>query len=157
MDALLEQVVEFTAQHRGGIRKKIVPTARLAQDLGIDGDDAVEFFKHFGERFGVDLKGLWEDWDQYFVPEGGPGVAFFLTCISLMVVGQGLHKLLGLLPFWIWGSALIVLWVWPLRCWPQRPKGSAPIIVQNLVDAAGRKQWHQSEVGERYKPRALNY
>jgi hypothetical protein len=157
MDALLEQIVEFTAQHRAGNRKKVAPTARLAQDLGIDGDDAVEFFKHFGERFGVDLKRLWEDWEQYFVPEGGPGVRFVLGCLALMLVGEGIHKLVGLLPFWAWGSALVVLWVWPLRCWPRRSKGTVPITVQDLVDAADRKQWHQSETREHYKPRALNY
>lgn len=157
MDLLANQVIEFTAQERGVDREKTLLSSRLSQDLGMNGDDAVEFFKLFGKRFGVDLRGLWEDWDQYFDPEGGPGIMFVLVSIALMVVGQGIHKLAGLFPFWAWGSALIVLWVWPLRCWPQQSKSLVPISVQDLVDAANRKQWHRTEPGEQYAPRALHY
>ena len=39
-------------------------------DIGMDGDDAVEFFEDFGQRFQVDLTPLGEEWDEYFVPEG---------------------------------------------------------------------------------------
>jgi len=40
------------------------------QDLGMDGDDAVEFFEAFGQTFSVDLARLWQHWHHHFAPEG---------------------------------------------------------------------------------------
>jgi hypothetical protein len=156
MESLSDQIIDFTAQMRGLNRTRISLPSRLGQDLGLDGDDAVEFFKQFGERFSVDLRALWDEWDQHFGPEGSPGIIFFLVCALLMGIGEAIHKLIGLLPFWAWGSILIVVWVWPIRCWPARAKKLMPITVQDLVDAAIRKQWYQPESGESYAPRILH-
>ena len=156
MDSLADQVIAFTTQKRAVDRTKISLTSRLFQDLGMDGDDAIEFFKQFGEQFGVDLRALWDEWDEHFGPEGGPGVAFGLVCVALMGIGEAIHKLIGLLPFWVWGSIFIVVWVWPMRCWPIRAKKVIPITVQDLVDAASRKQWYQPQAGESHAPRILH-
>lgn len=51
------------------------PTDRLTaetsvnEDLGMGGDDGVEFMQAFGERFAVDLAGF--PYDEYFGPEAG--------------------------------------------------------------------------------------
>jgi acyl carrier protein len=42
---------------------------RLRSDLGMDGDDAVEFFDRYAEDFGVDLHELKAGWQFYFGPE----------------------------------------------------------------------------------------
>jgi acyl carrier protein len=42
----------------------------LNRDLGMDGDDAVEFFEAFATKFNVDLSELREEWERYFGPEG---------------------------------------------------------------------------------------
>jgi hypothetical protein len=42
---------------------------RLRSDLGMDGDNAVEFFQRYGDDFGVDLTELKAAWQFYFGPE----------------------------------------------------------------------------------------
>jgi hypothetical protein len=42
---------------------------RLRSDLGMDGDNAVEFFQRYGDDFGVDLTELKAAWRFYFGPE----------------------------------------------------------------------------------------
>ncbi len=55
---------------------KITIERSVNVDLGMDGDDAVEFFEELGERYNLDLRPLGEEWDRYFAPEG---VAFVDT------------------------------------------------------------------------------
>jgi acyl carrier protein len=55
---------------------KITEANSLNIDLGMDGDDAVEFFEELGERFQLSMEALSEEWERYFAREG---VAFFGT------------------------------------------------------------------------------
>jgi hypothetical protein len=64
-------------------RRKITPHLTLNDDLGMDGDDAVEFFEAFAEKFSVDLKQLGEEWNLYFNPEG---VSLFGTPDGLLTL-----------------------------------------------------------------------
>jgi hypothetical protein len=68
-DRAEERVMQFTAQ-RWPVRKgrSLTTETRLAQDLGMDGDDAVDFFDAFQQDFGVDLEDLHMHWDQHFSP-----------------------------------------------------------------------------------------
>jgi Protein of unknown function (DUF1493) len=52
--------------------EKLRLTATLSGDLGMEGDDAVEFFEKFGTEFAVDLSDLHRDWKFYFFSEGVP-------------------------------------------------------------------------------------
>lgn len=56
------------AAERGVTTARVVPQSTLFGDLGLDGDDAYEFFVAFREQFNVDLKNL--DLDRHFGPEG---------------------------------------------------------------------------------------
>lgn len=67
-----KQVIELIAEMAEVKAETLSPSARLLDDLGIDGLDAVELFKSVQERFGTDLTELYKDWDQYFGPEGLP-------------------------------------------------------------------------------------
>ena len=114
-------------------------TSRLSKDFGIEGLDAGELFKAFGEKFGVDLTVLWDYWDYRFAPEGGPGWLILIPCVICFLIGAAIHQVVGLFPFWAYGLALLVLWIWPLRCWPFAGKASLQITVQELADAG--RQW----------------
>ena len=75
IDASLEKnVLTFVRDHCPVLRQhKLSLKTRIAQDLGMDGDDPVEFFADFGKRFDVDFGDLHIRWDEHFAPEGsGP-------------------------------------------------------------------------------------
>jgi acyl carrier protein len=65
---LKDQIIKFVAEESAGQPEKIELNMRLAEDLGMDGDDAIEFFEKFQVRFGVDLSNM--KWDRHFGPEG---------------------------------------------------------------------------------------
>lgn len=52
---------------------------RLVQDLGMDGDDTVDFFNNVHERFHTDLTHLHEHWSEHFGREG-------FSCLNGLVI-----------------------------------------------------------------------
>jgi acyl carrier protein len=68
-----DEVFDFVAKERGIKREKLKLSDWLLVDLGMDGDDAVEFFDKFEKQFEVDLTYLQEHWNEYFGPEGISG------------------------------------------------------------------------------------
>jgi hypothetical protein len=48
-DSIDERVYAFVAEERGVRREKLVSRTTLSHDLGMEGDDAVEFFEQFSE------------------------------------------------------------------------------------------------------------
>jgi hypothetical protein len=103
-----ERVMQFTAQH-WRIRKSrsLTTDTRLAQDLGMDGDDAVEFFDEFQRAFGVDLVDLHMHWDQHFIPEGTLTLGALIGIVLCITAGFWLRGAIGILPAWAWGLILI--------------------------------------------------
>ncbi len=63
-------VIDLIAKDRGLPVAKVTLEKRLLHDLGMDGDDAVEFFEDFGKRYEVDLAPLYQNWDRHFGREG---------------------------------------------------------------------------------------
>jgi acyl carrier protein len=142
MDALEERVIAFVAHERNIRPETISLTDRINLDLGLDGDDAVEFFEKFGKEFSVNLKPLGHAWHEHFGSEGG---LFWLgfVCFVLFAIGFAIHWIVNWIPVWAAGISLIVVWVWPLRCWPIR-KTLTPVTVQDLVNAACTGSWSES-------------
>src|SRR5689334_7455628 len=64
------EVIGLLAHERGLPRESLRLSDRLLQDLGMDGDDAVDFFNNLHERFGTDLTQLHQHWSEHFGPEG---------------------------------------------------------------------------------------
>src|SRR3954454_17627807 len=64
------EVIDLLAHERGLTSDKVHLSDRLLQDLGMDGDDAVDFFNSVNEQFGTDLTHLHEHWSGHFGPEG---------------------------------------------------------------------------------------
>lgn len=145
-DSLETQVFGFVADQWRTKREKLSPSTRLAQDLGMEGDDAVEFFTEFGKRFGVDLDELHTRWGQHFSHEGSgtfTGIVVVVLCVS---AGFWLHDTVGILPAWAWGISLIVT-VTLVPFLVQRHRGRAmkiPITIADLIDAAQSGRWSKS-------------
>lgn len=94
--ALIEHEVASMLAEMGVREERLCPTARLLQDLRIDGDDAAGFFVAIGERFGTDLTALWEDWDAHFGPEGLAVAPAAVVAAGVSVIGAAAAALTGL-------------------------------------------------------------
>lgn len=64
----LDRVKEFISKYWSIPLAKLNSKSRLEDDLGITGDDAVEFFDLFSKEFEVDLREL--ELQKYFESEG---------------------------------------------------------------------------------------
>ncbi len=62
---------EFIVQQAGVDVHEVTPDARLYEDLGIYGDDAVELLIEYGKKFNVDVSKFMAA--DYFEGEGGIG------------------------------------------------------------------------------------
>jgi acyl carrier protein len=86
MDAFVEplyhQVKDLIVEVTQVRPDKVHPQAKIEDDLGTTGDDAVELMEKFAERFQVDMTGF--DFSVHFGPEGG-------GCLVLLL----------LFPFWL--------------------------------------------------------
>jgi hypothetical protein len=66
-DVSFEEIAAFVALARHCRKERVTLDTRLAADLGLDGDEAEEFFEAFRKQFAVDLSAL--EWDRHFGPE----------------------------------------------------------------------------------------
>jgi hypothetical protein len=111
--ATIQQVVFQMLADKMCVRlKELVPEKSVNYDIGMDGDDAVEFFEEFAQRFHVDLTPLGEEWDQYFVPEG---------------VDLG----------WDNGEIVTVFTASP----PRKYHKTVPLLLSRIVEAAEKGHW----------------
>jgi len=141
-ETLEDRVLSFTAAWLGVKRSKVVNSTRLAQDRGMDGDDAVEFFREFGEKFTVDLHGLYANWERHFLPEGGSGglttIAVICGCIT---AGFMLKDFVGVLPAWGWGIVLIGIATAIHQKWFTEKDTRMLVKVSDLIESARSSKW----------------
>jgi Protein of unknown function (DUF1493) len=84
MDALENKIIEFVANERRKKPETVSIDARLQDDLKLEGDDAVALFQEFERRFTTDCSSLWSNWENHFIPEGGPTwYLFWFACFFL--------------------------------------------------------------------------
>jgi acyl carrier protein len=141
-DASLEdELIGLVAMELGVRRENIAPSSRLLQDLGLDGDDAVEFFAVFERRYGADLSGLYGHWDRHFGPEGFGGPLTLLVMLVVLAL-PFLALPFGISPLWVLGGEFValLLWMWPLRQWLIKDE-TLPVTVEHLMIAAQTKRW----------------
>jgi hypothetical protein len=142
MDDPQERIISFTAKELGMKAERVRLDSRLSHDLGMDGDDAVEFFQAFGKDFNVDLEALWHHWDRHFRPEGGgPPLGFVIVIGASVFVGDLLHQAVRRIPVWGWMIVLILAFGWAYSRFFTERRGLNPITVQDLVDAARTGKW----------------
>jgi acyl carrier protein len=75
------QVNSFIASRLNVSLETLMPDTRLREDLGVDGDDAIEFLEDFAETFGVDMTDF--RFSKHFGPEAGFN-PFYYAYISLL-------------------------------------------------------------------------
>jgi hypothetical protein len=134
-------VIDLLADERGLPRDKVNLSDRLLQDLGMDGDDAVDFFISVHERFGTDLTHLHEHWSQHFGPEGF-SFKNGLVIIPAAIIGGLLAGFAGLSAFWGFAVtvAMLAAWLWAMRRWGP-PDRMVPVTVQEVVAAVDAGAW----------------
>lgn len=79
-DTIFNRIKQFTNKQAGIIEEKITENSSLENDLGIYGDDAVEFIIAFGKEFNVDVSKFMAA--EYFSAEGDtilPGIIRLFT------------------------------------------------------------------------------
>lgn len=140
-EADANEVLAMLAKERGLPLEKISPSSRLLQDLGMDGDDAVDFFLSVQQRFGTDLTALQARWGDHFGPEG------FSLWYGLVIVTAGIIGGIaaGLLHLGVWGGlaitvALLALWLWLMKEWGPKDR-TVPITVSDLIAAVEAGAW----------------
>jgi len=102
METQTDAVRQFVARFCSISVNRVHVESTLLGDLGIDGDDAVDFFIEFGKHFAVDLSGL--DLSRHFLSEGevagclmGP-YALLMILKRLFVERKSVEQELGLKP-----------------------------------------------------------
>ncbi|HWR16960.1 MAG TPA: DUF1493 family protein [Terriglobales bacterium] len=140
---LNDQILEFVSRRLGIKRSTIKIDSELNNDLGMDGDDAVDFFDAFTKRFTVDLDELSIHWDEHFVAEGGgSGLGFMILAGAAAIVSGLLHAAFPAIPGWIFCGAISLLSVVGYFYFAGRNSTKASgITVQDLVDAAKAHRW----------------
>lgn len=138
---LESEVIDLIADECGLAREKVHLSDRLLRDLGMDGDDAVDFFICVHERFGTDLTHLQEHWGQHFGPEGFScwnGLLLLLAAI----IGGVVAGVAGLSAFWGVAVAvgLLAAWVSMIRRWGP-PDKMVPLTVADVVVAVEAGAW----------------
>lgn len=142
---LEERVIDFTASEVGGKGHKVLHETRLAQDLGVDGDDAVEFFEKFSDRFEVDLQDLHFHWDSHFAPEGTQlSLGSMIVLAGCGVAGVAIGEFVGVLPSWAWAILLLGIAFFVYQRWFAEEDSSIPVTVADLIDAARAGRWQKS-------------
>ena len=139
--ASLEQdIIDLVAEERGLAPERVKLNSGLLEELGMDGDDAVEFFEQFEARYGPDLTPLYQNWDRHFGPEGF-GSPRSCALMFLLLISPFLFIPFGIHPFWVWGAEIagLLLWLWLRQ--PPLKNTMIPITVQDLTIAAETKQW----------------
>jgi acyl carrier protein len=142
MTDIEQTILRFVAEETGYNPKRLALDSRLAQDIGVDGDDAVELLQKFEKIFEVDLTSLYDHWDQHFGPEGGgPGMGFMVATGAAVVVGDLLNRAYRPIPTWAWMIAVLVGYLFIHAKFFTEPVNYAPIRVQELVNAAISRRW----------------
>jgi len=142
-DRLLRRVYELVSQSTGVRIEKLTPQSRLNYEIGMDGDDAGEFFQQYAQVFGVDLEQLVWHWDQHFNAEGMSLSTGAIIFGPPFAAGFVLSEVSRTVAAWVWflGSYVawwLLLWVW---CKLRKRPGPVPLTIEDLLQAAAANRW----------------
>jgi len=141
MSSIQSEILEMLAKERGLPAARIQLSSRLLQDLGMDGDDAVDFFISIRERFDTNLAELQSRWSEHFGPEG-MSLWNAVIVIPIAALGGVGAAFLHLSKGWAIGFviALFVVWIGAMRRWGLADKMVA-ITVADVIAAVELGVW----------------
>ena len=92
------EIILFVAEFTGNRPDQITRSTLLFDDLGVDGDDAVELMEEYSKRYEVKLDKF--NVGEYFGPEGLPPWFIFAWAAIIVkrVAGSSAHEASGLKP-----------------------------------------------------------
>lgn len=79
-EEILNQLINLIEKKMGKYKHQITRETYLEKDLGISGDDAIEFLLDYGKKFNVNMSGF--DFKKYFTPEGDSLLPTIIKTIS---------------------------------------------------------------------------
>jgi len=141
-DEFQGRVLALVLEATGVKLEKLQLTTTLSGNLGMEGDDAAEFFEKFGSEFAVNLSDLHRDWKFYFSPEGVPIATALLVAIPPVGIAILLEKLFPRLH----GVAALgigaLLWLPVFLKWNKwRCRDRPQIAIKDLVQTASSGKW----------------
>jgi acyl carrier protein len=86
MQIIERDVISFLGEWLSCDDKKLGLDTRIGEDLGVDGDDAVELLEEYSKRFSVDISNF--PFNEYFGPEVGSNPISFLYCLFVKNPGN---------------------------------------------------------------------
>ena len=89
MDDPTIEVRRLLIEGQGISSSKVLPSARIVHDLGVDGDDAAELIDALRLHFGTDFSALEGQWSTFFNVEGISLKAFLISIPVLVIVAGG--------------------------------------------------------------------
>jgi acyl carrier protein len=147
MDAagVTEDVIAYLAKERAMKPADIKMSHRLLDDLGMDGDDAVDFFLGLESRYGVDLSVLRPQWDRHFGPEGYPGwstLPFLSFFVWVALLALHVNAIVATLVIPAGLTLTVLSYIRARRQRRNRPY--VAVTVQDVVDAVSAGSWQMS-------------
>ncbi len=151
-----ERVYDLVAKERGMGRAKLRPSTTLSHDLGMEGDDAVEFFEALAAKFAVDLQPLGKDWPCYFAAEGVGLGTMMLVSIPSLIAAYLIRLAAPVVPLWLALLFGFIAMVAILAFWVRkRPAKGPQISIQDLVDCVNAGRWNKQLPSDRWSYRKV--
>lgn len=141
MSHIESSVIGFVARQRGVSAESVQLETRLLQDLGLDGDDALEFMEEFGREFGVDLARLEGRLSRHFGGEAEGTLAFAIPAALVAGLAYLLSRSNMILPPLAWMAAALPAVALALFLHWRRRRSRHVITVADLVNAASAGRW----------------
>lgn len=138
-------IFEMLAKERRIPEHQLQPYSRLVHDLGMDGDDAVDFFASLSDRFGTDFSSLESSWSDHFSPESHYTWRAMAVWPAAIIGGAiaGLKEL-GLLGGI--GITILLLFLWYLAMRRRGPiRGLTAVTVGEIIAAVDAGAWRRPD------------
>jgi hypothetical protein len=149
MNPLEERIIAMAAAWMLYPERHIGLDSTLQEDLGMEEDDAQEFFEEFEKEFPGDYSALDAHWHRHFLPEP-TGLGFPIWSIPVaglaVIPAIAIHAWQPWIPGWllvvafVLGSMLLSLKIHAML----NPSEEPPlrlISIQDLVEAAETRKW----------------
>lgn len=145
MDDPLIAITDLLREEHGIPPAKLHPSARLGDDLGVDGDDVSDLLQRLHERFGTDFSALNEQWTEFFHQEECSPRAL-LIALPLLISSTALTVWIATvlnLSTNMGGAVGVVtffaLWIGVGWLLPAKPK--RPVTIEGLAEVVRNGAW----------------